>query len=84
RIRETSSLYFGGTAGSDNDVNLYRGGADILQTDDSFRAAGYQSSDGTAGISSATATIRNATDTGDCIITQKNGLIVDVSGEGCF
>lgn len=55
--------------GASLDVNIKRGGANLLQTDDVFKAAGYQSSDGTVG---ATGTITLATTT---TITVKNGLI---------
>jgi hypothetical protein len=59
--------------GSSSDTNIYRGGADLLQTDDTFRAVGYQSSDGSTG---GTAT------TGG--VTFKNGLYISgsISGGG--
>jgi hypothetical protein len=53
------------------DVNLYADSTSVLRTDDTFRAAGYQSSDGTAGM---TDTIDL---TGATTLTVKNGLITE-------
>jgi len=54
-----------------NDTNLYRGGANILKTDDLFQAAGgYNSADGTVGLSLAC----NA-NKGIKSVTTKNGLV---------
>jgi len=61
--RETNPKYvvsisgknsWGAGGGSVVDTNLYRGAADLLQTDDVFQAGGYKSSDGTAGVTVTT------------------------------
>jgi hypothetical protein len=39
RVRSSNKLFFGGTGAADNDVNLYRGAADVLRTDDAFLAS---------------------------------------------
>ena len=39
RIRSANFLQFGGTGAADYDTNLYRGGANLLETDDTFVAA---------------------------------------------
>jgi len=67
-----SGIEWGDNAGT-YDVNLKRGGANLLETEDTFKAAGYQSSDGSAG---ATGTITLASIT---TITVKNGLITAYS-----
>jgi len=54
------------------DVNLYRGAANQLETDDTFKAGGYRSSDNSPGI---TTTFTN----GDgATVTVKNGLITSI------
>jgi len=66
-----------GSIGSAPDTNLYRGGANILQTDDTIKAAGYQSSDGTAG---ATANVDVAkVGGGTRTLSFKNGLYTGYS-----
>ena len=54
------------------DTNLYSSAANVLETDDTFKAGGYQSSDGSAGV---TTTFTN----GDgATVTVKNGLITAI------
>lgn len=72
------AIYMAGS-GTGNDINwagdtnLYRNAANVLRTDDTFRAGAYQSNDGTPG---ATGTfVDNAGNT----ITVKNGLITAFS-----
>lgn len=62
----TSGIVFG----SSRDTNLYRSAASVLKTDDTFQAAGYNSSDGTAGLTQVSTTTVGKS------ITVKNGLVV--------
>lgn len=62
------------TTGTTNkDTNLYRNAANELRTDDSFQAAGYKSSDGSAGISDTFTNGDGAT------VTVKNGIITAIT-----
>jgi len=77
RIQGSNYLYFGGSGSSDNDTNLYRGGSNLLQTDDIFKAGGYQTTDGATswtGIS-GTITTRSSIDGAQCSILVTNGLV---------
>jgi hypothetical protein len=72
RIESANHLYFGGTGAGDTLGNLYHNGTDFVFSDD-VKAAGYKSSDGSAGMTSAI-TVKGS-DGNNCTLTVKNGLI---------
>jgi hypothetical protein len=72
-IDEEGKITWGQGGSTAPDVDLYRSAANVLRTPDTFQAGGYQSSDGSPGV---TGTIDLTTATS---ITVKNGLIVGYS-----
>lgn len=73
RLRSSEKLFFGGTGSGDADVELYRSAANVLCTPDTMKAGGYQSADGTAGMTGTVTFTDN--DSYAHTVTIKNGLI---------
>ena len=69
-IKSDYKLWLGGDLPT---VNLYSGGTNLLRTDDTIQAAGYKSSDGSAGVTGSFDTDRSY------VITVKNGLITNIA-----
>lgn len=67
-LGDAGKIYFGLA----QDVTLYRSAANLLKTDGDFQAAGYKSSDGSAGATGSFTSADGKT------ITVKNGLITAI------
>src|SRR3989339_187522 len=79
RIRGSDKLLFGGDKDTNADVNLYKGGTDILKTDDDFEAQNIDgqsfSVNGTAGISATITTAQLTPGGAQGSMTFVNGIL---------